>query len=314
MTDKMGAVNQTESTAAPATPFEPSPLDVLVVKTMLAKSGPLPFELVNRIIEWAEYWPCSHSFISYQSPGLMTSRGFGKDILVIRTPPIGFRRPVAHRNSRNGVIPPAPPIQECTPEYFEKYLGALTPTLLHPVRKVVFTIQSHDQGWGGKVADKNTFQGSWTWFEVGQERIDLGATCPDEEKGEKCKHRPLDKPDRLPPNCKLRQTVPVPISKDIGGVLEYKLLPDHAYMIQCNRTANGRPETHTITWSYTDDVHPDSAAAEALVEKGRGRETGMGAFVRSLMVGDEVSVWAKARFPGWTNHVLSIGIDVYWAL
>jgi hypothetical protein len=38
-------------------------------------------------------------------------------------------------------------------------------------RKIVFTIRSHDQGWGGSAADKGTYRGSFTWFDVGKERL-----------------------------------------------------------------------------------------------------------------------------------------------
>ena len=44
--------------------------------------------------------------------------------------------------------------------------------LVNPCRKIVFTIESKDQGWGGDADDENSFHGSWTWFEAGVERLD----------------------------------------------------------------------------------------------------------------------------------------------
>jgi len=41
----------------------------------------------------------------------------------------------------------------------------------YPCRKVVFTIRSHDQGWGGTRGQKGTYKGSYTWFEAGLERL-----------------------------------------------------------------------------------------------------------------------------------------------
>lgn len=38
-------------------------------------------------------------------------------------------------------------------------------------RKIVFSIRSHDQGWGGSAADKGTYRGSYTWFDIGLERV-----------------------------------------------------------------------------------------------------------------------------------------------
>jgi hypothetical protein len=40
----------------------------------------------------------------------------------------------------------------------------------HPCRKIVFTIKSHDQGWGGTANHKGTYEGSYTWFDVGLEQ------------------------------------------------------------------------------------------------------------------------------------------------
>lgn len=36
-------------------------------------------------------------------------------------------------------------------------------------RKVVFELRSHDQGWGG--SDKGKYDSSYTWFDVGLERM-----------------------------------------------------------------------------------------------------------------------------------------------
>ena len=173
------------------TPFVPSPVDVLVVRTMLRKSAGLPFEITNRIIEFAEYWTCSHTSITYEK--LAT---FGKDsnkLLVcssplrcgpplanrgnqIRAPPVGFRRPPTEKYTTDDNIPPEGPSSESEAQDFEKYLGRFTPSLVHPVRKIVFTFESRDQGWGGD-RDQGEYHGSWTWFEAGLERFDTEASC-----------------------------------------------------------------------------------------------------------------------------------------
>jgi hypothetical protein len=38
-----------------------------------------------------------------------------------------------------------------------------------PCRKIVFTTKSHDQGWSSDMANRGTYNGSYTWFEVGKE-------------------------------------------------------------------------------------------------------------------------------------------------
>ena len=50
------AVGLSTSTTA-VEPYEPSILDVLVVKAMLCKAWTLPVELVDTILDLAEYWP-----------------------------------------------------------------------------------------------------------------------------------------------------------------------------------------------------------------------------------------------------------------
>jgi hypothetical protein len=41
-------------------PFQhPSPKDVLLVKAVMLKMLRLPLEIVDTIIDWAEYWPCT---------------------------------------------------------------------------------------------------------------------------------------------------------------------------------------------------------------------------------------------------------------
>lgn len=81
---------------------------------------------------------------------------------------------------------------------------------------------------------------------------------------------------------------------------------------------------HHVVWSYTDDIiYPNSDDSDEsidirvvsqLEDCGRGKATGDGEFVRNLKLGDIVTVWAKARFPGWANHVESVKVDVYWAV
>lgn len=127
----------------------------------------------------------------------------------------------------------------------------------------------------------------------------------------------------------------------------HELLPNEARKIVCNRTATIETDTKRVVWRFDDDVvcHDDDEhehatpdadddhapgddasgrhqplgstaveAVERLAEEGRGRRTGDGRFVRSLQLGDVVTVWAKARFPHWANHVRKITVDVYFAV
>jgi len=92
---------------------------------------------------------------------------------------------------------------------------------------------------------------------------------------------------------------------------EHHLLPS-TRCIQKNVTAERKTTEHVITWRVTDNINPESLEANELTKEGRGAATATGAFVDSLELGDVVTVWAKARFPGWTNNVEDVQIDVYW--
>ncbi len=71
---------------------------------------------------------------------------------------------------------------------------------------------------------------------------------------------------------------------------------------------------HRVEWRADDAIDPQSPAADELADAGRGRATGDGAFVRALKLGDMVTVWGRARYPGWLNHVERLEVKVYWSV
>lgn len=95
---------------------------------------------------------------------------------------------------------------------------------------------------------------------------------------------------------------------------EHEVPANPAYTVQFNRTAAAVTQDHQVVWSYLDNVGPTSPGVQDLRDVGRGEETGDGEFVRNLKVGDVVTLWAHARFPGWENRVLRAQVDVYWAV
>jgi hypothetical protein len=117
------------------------------------------------------------------------------------------------------------------------------------------------------------------------------------------------------PLCSLRSIQP-PIESSPEGErrFQHPLAASPEYKIQCNRTASRALANYIIEWSWLDDINPESSEAEQLELDGRGRATGTGEFVRNLKLGDVVTIWGKARFGGWVNHVKEVSIKIYWAL
>ncbi|ROT41011.1 hypothetical protein SODALDRAFT_330730 [Sodiomyces alkalinus F11] len=171
--------------------FQPRPIDVIVVKTMLSKATQMPPEVVDIIIDHAEYWPHCETVIERpprQDIRISSGRRDRENALLLRSPPVGFDQDSIAQPGEWISTPAAPePLREAAPVEAFKKLRAGT-ALERPVRKIVFTLRSRDQGWGGEAKDRGTFEGSWTWFEAGLERFEAGLERFDgnnEEEGDK---------------------------------------------------------------------------------------------------------------------------------
>lgn len=209
-----------------------------------------------------------------------------------------------------------------TSEILKEWSKRSLPRGEHPVRKVVFTIVSHDQGWGGSAAHRNTYEGSYSWFDVGKERVE----AIDTNKRPALSHHTTIIRQSTPqetesgsslPICGVLRSVDPPVIKDYTDPskvnMRHDLLPSDS-KLQSNITANHTSKEHIITWSWNDCVEPESTEADELENIGRGRKSGNGEYVRGLTLGDIVTVWAKARFQGWSNHVEKVKVDVYYAI
>ncbi|KAH6980905.1 hypothetical protein BKA56DRAFT_486020 [Ilyonectria sp. MPI-CAGE-AT-0026] len=309
--------------------FSPSPIDIVVARIMLARGLKLPTDLVNVIFDHAEYWAHSSNEIDYIAehgdPLSILGKSPTNNRLVLRAFPVGLTG-LTDANERElaeelawdkNEAKPLPLSREHDPEYFKRLPDYPMPTLVRPVRKIVFSICSADQGWGGELGNRGTYKGAWSWFEAGLERFDADQTCtPDctydvRFKSSLSKESPL-------PVCGLRPLNPEiePIPEG-NGKFQYKHPINHieSLVVQRNMTATKDSQDHVITWSYLDNIRSDSLEAKEIDElQGRGRETLDGSFVRDLKLGDVVTLWAKARFPGWKNNVEKVKIDVYWAV
>ncbi|KAK1775319.1 hypothetical protein QBC45DRAFT_359871 [Copromyces sp. CBS 386.78] len=310
-----------------ANPYQPTAMEVIFVRAMLEKALQLPPEIINSIIDHAEYWPHTSTLIDY-SDWPQTQRVVNggdpssENTFLLRTLPLGFVKPPSSffKHDRNRETPLEPIPRELKEFPVDTYQSLIAPTLSHPCRKIKFTIVSHDQGWGGERGTRRTYNGSYTWFDVGLER------CLQTKDG-------IDKPTFDP------QTLSTLIPKvrevnheddrerHVQGThsFDFPLHAEEDTMIQCNEVANGEFHQYEVEWKWTDDTSSADyfdtgyGCEEGLVENplpkiGRGRATGDGKFVRDLKLGDVVTVWAKARFGGWTNYIKRIQVDVYWVV
>jgi len=224
------------------------------------------------------------------------------------------------------ILPPLPrPSERVLPSAeLAKLLGPPGSKSLNPCRKIIFTIRSRDQGQSRNYADHGTYNGSYTWFSAGIERWGTGLTTPTQRQRrfqQQQQQQPaniLSQLGTLSPEVAAQPRSRGSSSNSSRGGLYRFNHPLHAsedLLIQKNLTASkGKMIEHRVEWSHDDDTHPNSPEAEMLLRgRGRGKATGNGEFVRDLMVGDVVTVWAAARNPGWTNWVESVKIEVYWA-
>lgn len=145
----------------------------------------------------------------------------------------------------------------------------------------MFSLDCHDQGWGGEPECRGTYRGSYTWFDAEVVPIDY-----ENEEGKKAGTKPGE-PNFMPNGNKL----------------------------QSNLTATRETKNYTITWHHLDAIEPGTADAEEIEKtQGRGHATLDGRRVREMRPGDSISVWARARFGGWVNHVQALSVRVFWTV
>ena len=166
--------------------YNPTPIDILITRILLTKCKKLPADIVDIIFDHAEYWAHSTNEIDYilehKSALRIVGRSRKEDHFLIRSFPIGLTH-LKDREDLTDVLQydtnetkPRPLHQEHPPAFFSKLADYPTPRLAHPVRKIVFTTKSRDQGMGAARAEKN-YKDGWTWFEAGLERFEADQVC-----------------------------------------------------------------------------------------------------------------------------------------
>ncbi|PHH71998.1 hypothetical protein CDD80_4836 [Ophiocordyceps camponoti-rufipedis] len=296
-------LNESPPAADPSPEASPTPDDIVLLRAALHRAKGLPPDIVDCIFDFAEFWARSSSVVNYgnemrQSKSIVASCP-QENTFLLRSPPLGLTH-VCRGNVRlaeelvydSSEARPIPLTRERDAAYFSRLVDYPTPRLVNPCRKIVFSIRSRDQGWGTHDGDEK---------------------CTYDARRDSS----TETPPALPV-CGLRPvqpTINVLTDQDETRYLyDHPLLPDDRYNICRNKAACPDWQDHVVTWSYLDDVEPTSDAGADLHQKGRGRASADGSFVRGLRLGDVVTVWGKARFPQWINKVESVHIDVYWAV
>ncbi|KAI0487430.1 hypothetical protein F4859DRAFT_464920 [Xylaria cf. heliscus] len=295
--------------------LERTPKDCAEARRLLSKAAKFPPEIIDIVLDFAEYWACSVASVDYSvtANGHLAIPGGGQreNKLLLRTEPLGLTTWHPNDQDRWQAAAPTCKLDEEYPRAeLESFVEGPPSSLEHPVRKIVFDIVSRDQGWSHDVESHHTFRHSWTWFGAGIDRFDKGHTHSEDGVGSESETSSSSV--KVPTVGAIRSVWPH--LKETLTEYDHSLHPVPDHMIQSNRVAEHDWQQYHIEWSWTDRVDPKSNAAKELAANGRGSATGDGSFIRSLKVGDMVTVWGHARFPGWTNSIQKVQVRTYWAL
>jgi len=290
-------------------PFQPTILDIILVKGYFSKvSRPLPVELIDQILDDASYWPHSSVTLEWDAVAASGTVSEKQDNMYMRTLPFAIYGTegdvsLTQEHVRSVGLDAVEPFHLGMQNSEAERTKWLPPRGGNPCRKIAFQLWSEDQGWSNDSANHGTYRGSYTWFDASVETLDHDmlnhgrVTWP--------AHLLIDESDgpllvESPFNFVRRET-------------DHPFLPPPTHL-QRNIHAVHKIRHHTITWHYLDFIDEQSPAAIEADLNGRGWKSLDGSFVRSLKVGDCITLWMRARFPGWTAHIVKAKIEMYWAV
>ncbi|KAF8964468.1 hypothetical protein BDZ97DRAFT_1815245 [Flammula alnicola] len=167
------------------------------------------------------------------------------------------------------------------------------------IKKVCFRITSHDQGWCIDNNFPGKYQGSWTWFEAAIVRDFI-------------EDRDIIDTEDL--QTRIQGALNARMRNEDTGVVTAKNANEGSdvWHIQTNIRACRHSVTHEVAWT-SDTNERDSDADEKEVFCATGSKLGRG-FVRSLEMSDRVAVIARAKYPGWSNHIGSVDLEIYYSV
>jgi hypothetical protein len=247
---------------------------------------------VDTIIDFAEYWPVTSVWARYQEE----VKAFSSDdmsVLYLHTLPIP------------GIFKE----QEGEGEAKEELIGEHPTRTARPVRRVVFRVESRDQGWSsnvgcgmfsvrrsynGEMANASIlgiYSGGFTWFEAAAERPTSVDAISRAQRLEQ--PVPLSGMPELPEQQNTAWK-PVTVTRRIfdSATKSLKLEVKDIWKLQRNVHAGGNWKSHEIVWTCDDpEKNLEGEYLEGTDENGAGRG---GDFVRSLESGDRIKLIARA--------------------
>ncbi|KAG0701953.1 hypothetical protein DFH29DRAFT_923824 [Suillus ampliporus] len=284
-----------------STGYQPSVADVFRVKGYLQSK--LPTELIDRIIDDACYWP--HSSVYLERPSTVPIYRDGKsaeDGIYIRSLPLGIHgtdRDVCfvEKDFEEGGVAWTKNLRiggsdEHSPS---------TPALSHPCRKIEFTLWSHDQRLRQQFPE--TFTASYIWFDVSIEKLQTPMSADDI----------VEWPAQL-----LFEECDAESSRIQSDTAKPFLPP--SITIRKNVAAKSQGSEHTIHWdfrgSFDNGINDDSVwhFLDNSFDRAAAKAAEVLRLVRSMQVGDCISLWAHGRFPNSEDRVQQAKVTVYWAV
>ncbi|KAG1753084.1 hypothetical protein EDD22DRAFT_914295 [Suillus occidentalis] len=287
---------------AESTEHQPSVADVLQVKRYLQQRE-LPQELIERIIDEGSYWP--HSTIYIERPRTIPVYRDGKPHdggIFIRSLPLGvhgtegdFR--IVEKDFEDGGTAWEKKLQIGGQD--DALPSALMLSSSRPCRKIEFQLWTRDQRLRKQFPI--TFTASYVWCDISIEKLEAPISDPvewparflfDECSAELSSMPPDTGRPFYPPSMKLLKNLAAKSSSS-----------DHT-MFWHSSDAFDKDADGDCFWHFLDNTFDRQAAKTAEVGK----------MVRSLQVGDCMSILAYSRFPESEAPVHEARVTVYWAV
>ncbi|KAL9610253.1 MAG: hypothetical protein Q9167_005024 [Letrouitia subvulpina] len=352
----------------PPCPPGPSIQDVLDIRRILVALR-LPPEIVDQVLDYAELWPHTTCTTQYRTvvhsdkAGLWTRdwrslpfslahgpifdnfRIFCGNGFLLRTKPLGLHTRDFSTTSKPGVVTRwKQKLKRDRRRRSSSGTEWLPPRGLHPCRKIVFEILSHQEA-----VDFNEPQygDSPTWFDVSVEKVmpqddvvgpSIWTPSMNEEWGDEflaCTNARLQVLKKVPGVAiESRAKLAGPASSYIEEhpiqlFQTMRTKPSLAATtrqtaVQQNYQGDAIHRSHVVTWRYDDDMDMDSAKGDEVLER-TGSHSNRD-FVRQLERGESIILWARARnrprnvsrpangTDPCINVVDRVRVHVFWAI